>query len=283
MKYYAVRNGRSSGVYNSWADCESQVKGHSGSEFKSFKSQADANAYMNGGSSSSTRSGSSSGGSSYRSGGSSYSSRSSAPYSASSRSSTSYSKPASSSYSSYSSNDYSPSYYSSSSSSSSSSKPSSRVAIYTDGASKNNQARAQGKSRAGYGVYYGPDDSRNHSGRVTGEQTNSRGELEAIRHALKVSADDAKSGNKNTYAIHTDSQYSKDSLEKWSDNWEKNGWKTSSGGDVANQDLIKDCKKHIAEIKQHSGNVEFVKVKGHSGNHGNDMADKLANEGCTKD
>lgn len=282
MKYYAVRNGRSSGVYNSWADCESQVKGHSGSEFKSFKSQADANAYMNGGSSSSTRSGSSSGGSSYRSGGSSYSSRSSAPYSASSRSSTSYSKPASSSYSSYSSNDYSPSYYSSSSSSSSS-KPSSRVAIYTDGASKNNQARAQGKSRAGYGVYYGPDDSRNHSGRVTGEQTNSRGELEAIRHALKVSADDAKSGNKNTYAIHTDSQYSKDSLEKWSDNWEKNGWKTSTGGDVANQDLIKDCKKHIAEIKQHSGNVEFVKVKGHSGNHGNDMADKLANEGCTKD
>ena len=282
MKYYAVRNGRSSGVYNSWADCESQVKGHSGSEYKSFKSQADANAYMNGGSSSSTRSGSSSGGSSYRSSGSSYSSRSSAPYSASSRSSTSYSKPASSSYSSYSSNDYSPSYYSSSSSSSSS-KPSSRVAIYTDGASKNNQARAQGKSRAGYGVYYGPDDSRNHSGRVTGEQTNSRGELEAIRHALKVSADDAKSGNKNTYAIHTDSQYSKDSLEKWSDNWEKNGWKTSSGGDVANQDLIKDCKKHIAEIKQHSGNVEFVKVKGHSGNHGNDMADKLANEGCTKD
>ncbi len=258
------------------------MKGHSGSEFKSFKSQADANAYMNGGSSSSTRSGSSSGGSSYRSGGSSYSSRSSAPYSASSRSSTSYSKPASSSYSSYSSNDYSPSYYSSSSSSSSS-KPSSRVAIYTDGASKNNQARAQGKSRAGYGVYYGPDDSRNHSGRVTGEQTNSRGELEAIRHALKVSADDAKSGNKNTYAIHTDSQYSKDSLEKWSDNWEKNGWKTSTGGDVANQDLIKDCKKHIAEIKQHSGNVEFVKVKGHSGNHGNDMADKLANEGCTKD
>lgn len=157
------------------------------------------------------------------------------------------------------------------------------MAIYTDGASKNNQARAQGKSRAGYGVYYGPDDSRNHSGRVTGEQTNSRGELEAIRHALKVSADDAKSGNKNTYAIHTDSQYSKDSLEKWSDNWEKNGWKTSAGGDVANQDLIKDCKKHIAEIKQHSGNVEFVKVKGHSGNHGNDMADKLANEGCTKD
>jgi len=58
MRYYAVRNGRNNGVYTNWSDCESQVKGHSNNDCKSFTTRDAANAYMSGANSSSNRSGS---------------------------------------------------------------------------------------------------------------------------------------------------------------------------------------------------------------------------------
>ncbi|MCC2248877.1 ribonuclease H family protein [Virgibacillus sp. AGTR] len=39
-KFYTVRKGRRPGVYNSWAECEAQVKGFKGAEFKSFASKS---------------------------------------------------------------------------------------------------------------------------------------------------------------------------------------------------------------------------------------------------
>lgn len=47
-KVYAVRVGKSPGVYFTWAECEENVKGYSGAEYKSFKSEVDALAYFNG-------------------------------------------------------------------------------------------------------------------------------------------------------------------------------------------------------------------------------------------
>ncbi|MBM7408863.1 viroplasmin family protein [Methanococcus maripaludis] len=46
-KIYAVRKGRKTGLFNTWAECESQVKGFSGAEFKSFASKMDAEDYLN--------------------------------------------------------------------------------------------------------------------------------------------------------------------------------------------------------------------------------------------
>ena len=46
-KFYAVRKGRSIGIFNSWEECERQVKGVS-SKFKSFTTLEEAKAYMNG-------------------------------------------------------------------------------------------------------------------------------------------------------------------------------------------------------------------------------------------
>ncbi|CAF30393.1 viroplasmin family protein [Methanococcus maripaludis] len=46
-KIYAVRKGRKMGLFNTWAECENQVKGFSGAEFKSFKSKIDAEDYLN--------------------------------------------------------------------------------------------------------------------------------------------------------------------------------------------------------------------------------------------
>lgn len=47
-KVYAVRSGRKTGIFNSWAECEKQVKGYSGARYKSFSSIEEANAYLNG-------------------------------------------------------------------------------------------------------------------------------------------------------------------------------------------------------------------------------------------
>ncbi|XP_063634767.1 ribonuclease H1 [Cydia splendana] len=46
MPFYAVAKGRSTGIYNSWADCEAQVKGFSGAKFKKFDTQSDANEFI---------------------------------------------------------------------------------------------------------------------------------------------------------------------------------------------------------------------------------------------
>jgi ribonuclease HI len=40
QKYYVVWNGRKKGVYATWAECEAQVKGFVGAQYKAFESRA---------------------------------------------------------------------------------------------------------------------------------------------------------------------------------------------------------------------------------------------------
>lgn len=48
QKFYAVRKGVAPGIYRTWAECESNVKGFSGAEYKSFGSEPEAQQYMAG-------------------------------------------------------------------------------------------------------------------------------------------------------------------------------------------------------------------------------------------
>ena len=41
-KYYVVWQGRKPGIYDTWAECEAQVKGAAGARFKSFKTRMEA-------------------------------------------------------------------------------------------------------------------------------------------------------------------------------------------------------------------------------------------------
>ncbi|KAJ1937793.1 hypothetical protein EC988_007776, partial [Linderina pennispora] len=119
--------------------------------------------------------------------------------------------------------------------------------VYTDGASSGN---GRDGARAGYGVYYGEGDSRNVSAPLPGpRQTNQRAELTAIRTALEQTQGDV--------VIHTDSKYGIDSVTNWSRNWERNGWKTSKGEPVQNQDLIQDI---LDLSRNRQGTVEFNHV-----------------------
>lgn len=45
-KVYAVRKGRTTGIFMSWDDCKAQVDGFAGAEYKSFADPADAMAYL---------------------------------------------------------------------------------------------------------------------------------------------------------------------------------------------------------------------------------------------
>ncbi len=46
MKYYAVKNGRQTGIFTSWSECSASVKGFSGASYKSFSSKADAEKFL---------------------------------------------------------------------------------------------------------------------------------------------------------------------------------------------------------------------------------------------
>lgn len=81
--------------------------------------------------------------------------------------------------------------------------------------------------------------------------------------------------NKNKIIFHLDSSYIINCYEqKWYLKWIENNWKTSKKEEVKNKEL---WEKLIIIFEQ--PNFHFVKVKGHSGIKGNEIADKLANEG----
>lgn len=48
-KYYAVKKGRTIGVFTSWPECQKSVAGYSGAAFKSFKTQEEAWNFVNSG------------------------------------------------------------------------------------------------------------------------------------------------------------------------------------------------------------------------------------------
>ena len=48
QKYYVVWKGRKPGIYNTWAECESQVKGFTDAQYKAFESRPAAEAAFRG-------------------------------------------------------------------------------------------------------------------------------------------------------------------------------------------------------------------------------------------
>ena len=46
QKYYAVKVGMTTGIFETWEDCKASVDGYPGALYKSFKSLSDAYAYL---------------------------------------------------------------------------------------------------------------------------------------------------------------------------------------------------------------------------------------------
>lgn len=96
--------------------------------------------------------------------------------------------------------------------------------------------------------------------------TNNRMELTAALNAIKTIPKNKE------IVIFTDSQYLKNGIEKWIENWKMRHWKRK-GGVLANVDLWKQLSDEIVERE-----IIWKWVKGHSGNQFNERVDRLAKE-----
>lgn len=150
--------------------------------------------------------------------------------------------------------------------------PDGTVRVYTDGSSLSN---GKAGSRAGVGVYFGDNDSRNISERLPGElQTNQRAELMAMLRALDMVP------SKQPVLIYSDSQYSINCVTQWAAGWKNKGWVTAAGEKVKNQDIIRSVLDKMDERTKAGGSTSFQWVKGHSADLGNAAADRLAVRGA---
>lgn len=136
------------------------------------------------------------------------------------------------------------------------------VEIYADGACKGNP----GPGGWGAWLQYDGKEKSIYGGEVV--TTNNRMELTAVIRALEVLKRPCD------VRIYTDSVYVQKGMTEWISGWKARQWRTADKKPVKNDDLWKALD---ALASQH--NIEWVWVKGHAGNVGNERADALANEG----
>lgn len=97
--------------------------------------------------------------------------------------------------------------------------------------------------------------------------TNQRMELTAAIEALRAIV-----RHNTSVLIHSDSKYLINCATKWMPGWKKRGWRRADGP-LKNVELLRQLDPLLAG---HA--VRWQWVAGHSGNRGNDHADRLANE-----
>jgi ribonuclease HI len=139
------------------------------------------------------------------------------------------------------------------------------VIIYTDGACRGNP----GPGGWGAILQYKGNTKELYGGER--ETTNNRMELTAVINALVALTKPCQ------VQLHSDSKYVLQGITEWMDNWKKRGWKTASKSPVKNEDLWR--RLDAARLPH---NIEWLWVKGHSGDSGNDRADRLANLGIDR-
>jgi ribonuclease HI len=136
------------------------------------------------------------------------------------------------------------------------------VDIYTDGACKGNPGPG------GWGVWLKWGDHEKELFGGEPETTNNRMELTAVIEAL------ASLKRRCRVHLHTDSQYVHNGISNWIHDWKRRGWRTADKKPVKNADL---WMKLDELVQKHD--VEWIWVRGHDGNPGNERADELANRG----
>jgi len=137
-----------------------------------------------------------------------------------------------------------------------------KIVIHTDGGCRGNPGIG------GWGVWLRYENKDKKLKGFELDTTNNRMELTAAIKALEA----IKSKNIDI-DLYTDSKYVMTGINEWIINWKSRGWKTANKKTVKNADLWERLDRLNNEH-----NVVWYWVKGHSGDKGNDMADKLANE-----
>jgi ribonuclease HI len=126
------------------------------------------------------------------------------------------------------------------------------ITIYTDGGC-HNTGDLKGLGAWAFVEFSYEEIAEVHCGRVD-DTTNNRTEMLAVINALKYCPEGS------TVNIISDSGYVVKGYNhpSYLDTWLKNGWKTSSGSDVMNQDLWQE----LIALSYHYG-IKFTLVRGH--------------------
>lgn len=162
-----------------------------------------------------------------------------------------------------------------------------KLTAYTDGSSTVYRNK-EGDRFGGIGIYFENYPEYSVSESMTGKLvSNQRAELTASLVAIKTSLVIAK-GKPFELTIIADSMYMIKCVTEWAIKWEKDDW-TRKGEPIAHLDIVKPLYDYVNKY-----NVKFIHINSHKKEpsnknteewkrwYGNDMADKLANEGMEK-
>ena len=140
-----------------------------------------------------------------------------------------------------------------------------KVTIFTDGACSGNPGPG------GWGAILRFGDVEKELKGGENPSTNNRMELMAAISALEALKKPAQ------VDLTTDSQYVRQGITTWINNWKRNGWRTASKEPVKNVDLWQRLDE---ALKPHE--VHWHWIKGHAGHAENERADQLARDGLAE-
>lgn len=157
-----------------------------------------------------------------------------------------------------------------------------KLTVYTDG-SCNKQ------KQGGYGyALVTENEVLEVSGGGEVNTTNNRMEMTAVIEPLKALLDEAKLSEKGLVFLQeveviSDSQYVVKGVTEWMPGWKKRGWKNSANKVVENLDLWKEVNTLIQELGERNIRIRWSWVRGHNGDSGNEVVDKIAQYHSTID
>jgi ribonuclease HI len=141
--------------------------------------------------------------------------------------------------------------------------------VYTDGACSNN---GRENAKAGIGIFFGVNDTRNVSQPVVGKQTNNVAELIALIETYPIISKDIEKGLQ--IAIVSDSEYAIKSATVYGKKYDAIDWEIN----IPNKALV----NRLYTLYKNLPNIQFIHIRAHTNNtdihsFGNYNADKLAN------
>jgi len=235
-KFYVVWQGRETGVFSDWGTCKAQVDGFAGARYKSFTSEADAQAAF--------ASGASAGGGRAKP---QTANRTAAKKPAKRASAGRANSPKTWTETEIAALDV-------------------QTKIFTDGGCEPNP----GKAGSGVAVYRNNTVDELWYGLYNPRGTNNTAELNALYQGLLLAQDEL--ARKRSVAVFSDSKYSIQCVTQWAVNWKKNGWKKPNGDAVKNLEIIQQSFDLHQTIKS---DMQVLHVNGHVGVEGNELADRM--------
>ncbi|KAA3612574.1 MAG: ribonuclease HI [Calditrichaeota bacterium] len=138
------------------------------------------------------------------------------------------------------------------------------VEIYTDGACSGNPGPG------GWGTILMFEGRTKELAGFDAQTTNNRMEIQAVIEGLQALKKPCH------VKLYSDSAYVVNTFKQgWLDGWKRNGWKR---GPRKNQPVQNEDQWRILDVLVQKHDVEFIKVKGHSGHEFNERVDRLAVE-----